>query len=110
MDISISYMGQMLPIKKPFPFQSQTIHSSATQFLMQSKLSSLQNGRCPFIFDYSTCSSNPPPPYPLSPCNLHQQFLSYLSQFSPPYFTSLLVHKNITSIPTNTPFLNTSAI
>ena len=69
MDISISYMGQMLPIKKLFSFQSQTIHSSATQFLMQSKLNSLQNGRCPFIFDYSTCSSNPPPP-PLPPLPL----------------------------------------
>ena len=101
MDISISYMGQMLPIKKLFPFQSQTIHSSATQFLMQSKLNSLQNGRCPFIFDYSTCSSNPPPPTPSPPAiSTNSSFPTWVNFHLPILLPYLFTKTSLQSPPT----------
>ena len=55
--------------------------------------------RCSFIFHHLTCSCNHPPTIPTN------NSLLYFSQFWPSYFISLLVHKIIPTISTNTPFL-----
>ena len=53
-------------------------------------------------FHNLTCTCN-------QPNNLYQNLFLYFSQFSPP-FPTILVHKIILTIPTNTQFLYTSVI
>ena len=105
--LSAIQVSNMLPTKKlnessrtPIPFIVKQ-QSIATQSSIKSMLSSLQSGRYSFTIKIvlattRTISTN-------NPC-------LYFSQFSSLYFTSLLAHKTIPTIPATTSLLYTSVM
>ena len=87
------YMGQTDLYQKVESLRAISFSTLDNMFksnsIFNTKLNSVQNSRL-------ACTIQPPAQSPAR---------SQFSQFSPPFFTHLLVHKIILTIPTNTPFI-----